>query len=73
MSSNITTRFSGDSMGARTKLNVSYVNGCLVLAAIVGLLFQSWVVFLVVAAILVAGDLYIGSIRPSGQRRMPLE
>jgi hypothetical protein len=54
-------------MGARTKLNVSAVNGCLVLAAIVGLLFQSWTVFFVVAAILVAGDLYIGSIRPTGR------
>ncbi len=60
-------------MGARTKLNVSYVNGCLVLAAIVGLLFQSWMVFLVVAAILIAGDLYIGSILPSTGRRIPLD
>ncbi len=58
-------------MGARAKLNVSAVNGCLVLAAIIGLLFQSWTVFLVIAAILIAGDLYIGSIRPAGRQRHP--
>ena len=58
-------------MGAAKKLNVSYMNGSLVLAAIVGLLFQSWTVFFVVAAILIVSDLYMGSIRPSGQRRVP--
>jgi hypothetical protein len=57
-------------MGARTKLNLSAVNGCLVVAAVVGLLFQSWTAFLVIAAILIVGDLYIGSIRPSGRRRI---
>ena len=57
-------------MGARTKLNVATVNGCLVMAAIVGLLFQSWTVFFIVAAILIAGDLYIGSIRPAGRQHL---
>ncbi len=32
-------------MGARQKLNTAYFNGCLIIAALVGLLAQSWTVF----------------------------
>jgi hypothetical protein len=51
-------------MGARTKLNVAAINGCLVIAAIAGLSFQSWLVFWIVASLLIVGDLYAGMIRP---------
>jgi hypothetical protein len=58
-------------MGAQTKLNASYVNGSLVLAAIVGMLSQSWMGFCLVAIILICGNCYLKSIRLSGQRRIP--
>ncbi len=51
-------------MGARQKLNQAHVNGALVIAALVGAVTQSWVVF-VLAALLAAGtSVYGGGIRP---------
>lgn len=50
-------------IGARHKLNVAFVNGALIVAALAGLVFQSWVVFAVVAVVLVGAAIYCGDIR----------
>ena len=55
-------------MGARDRLNVASFNGSLVIAAIAGLAFDSWLVFSLVACVLIAGDLFSGAIRLSGGR-----
>jgi hypothetical protein len=60
-------------MGARTKLNMAAINGSIIIAAVVGAALGSWLVFWIVAIVLIVGDLYVGSIRlnnrPPGQRR----
>lgn len=56
-------------VSARTKLNIAALNGCLVVAAVLGLAFDSWFVFAVVAAVLVAADFHSGLIRPEASRR----
>ncbi len=55
-------------MGARSKLNVAYAQGCVIVAAIVGLLAQSWMAFTVVLAVTVLGCVVAGDIRPRGRR-----
>jgi hypothetical protein len=56
-------------MGARRQLNRAFFNGSLLLAAAAGALTGSWLVFglalAVLVAVLVAGNLYLGEIRPS--------
>jgi 1,4-dihydroxy-2-naphthoate octaprenyltransferase len=54
-------------VGARTRLNVAALNGCVIIAALIGIVLQSWFAFWIVAALLVAGEFYAGSIRPSGR------
>ena len=54
---------------ARTKLNVAYFNGCLFVAAVFGLIAQSWVMFLAVMALTIACGIYSGDIRPVAGRR----
>ncbi len=56
-------------MGAREKLNASYVNGSLLLAAIVGGLTQSWPVFFLTTGVLLAGNLYLKEIRGRKQSK----
>ena len=59
-------------MGARTKLNVAVLNGCLLVAALAGIALESWFAFWLVAVLLVVGELYVGAIRPdrrSGRSR----
>ena len=51
-------------MGARNKLNVSYVNGSPLIAAVGGAVTGSWLVFGLAAAVLVAGSVVSGDIRP---------
>ena len=51
-------------MSARKKLNSAYVAGSLVLAGAVGLMTQSWTVFLVLLILLLIANLYEGNIRP---------
>ncbi|MCH8046139.1 MAG: hypothetical protein IID44_20700 [Planctomycetes bacterium] len=51
-------------MGARQKLNSSHVNGCLVVAGGVAYWMQSWIVFFLLLAILVACSVHSGAIRP---------
>lgn len=56
-------------MSARKKLNQAYVNGALVIAAVVGLATQSWTAFVLATAFLVVAALYAGDIRPTSRRR----
>ena len=51
-------------MGARHKLNQAYLNGSLIVAAIVGFSVQSWLAFWIVLTLGVALDLWGGQIRP---------
>ncbi len=51
-------------MGARTKLNQAYFNGSLIIAAMVGLVAQSWLLFFLALAVLLASNLYLQEIRP---------
>jgi hypothetical protein len=56
-------------VGARQKLNIAYFHGCLIGAAVVGLILRSWPAFLVALALLVGLGTYGGDIRPAGRRR----
>jgi hypothetical protein len=56
-------------MGARATLNSIYVNLSLVLAAVVGYVTGSWIVFVVSLIVLVAVNVHAGRIRPRGNRR----
>jgi len=56
-------------MGARQKLNAAYFHGSLLLAAVVGGLAQSWLVFFITVAVLLGLNLYAREIRPSKSRR----
>jgi type IV secretory pathway TrbD component len=38
-------RHEGKTMGARRKLNQAYFNGSLIIAGVLGLITQSWVIF----------------------------
>lgn len=51
-------------MNAREKLNVAQVNGSLVVAAVIGVVSQSWSVFLATVLLLVGVKLASGHIRP---------
>ena len=51
-------------MGARQDLNRIHALGSFGLAAIAGLITNSWLVFAVVMAILIAISLFTGEIRP---------
>ena len=55
-------------MGARIKLNVAFVNGTLIVAAGLGLVTQSWIVYFVAAAIGIGFSLHAGDIRLKGRR-----
>ncbi|MDG3005933.1 hypothetical protein [Paludisphaera mucosa] len=50
-------------MNARNKLNVAYVNGCLLIAIFVGAAAGSWHAFLLAAAALAAAGVAKGDIR----------
>lgn len=58
-------------MSAREKLNSAVVNGSIAIAAIVGLVFQSWAAFFLTAAVLIGSGFVAGEIRfrPDGPRR----
>jgi type IV secretory pathway TrbD component len=51
-------------VGARQKLNSSYFCGSLLLASVIGLLLQSWLVLLFALVVFVAVNLNNGDIRP---------
>ena len=50
-------------MTAKHKLNAANINGALLIAAVVGTLTESWIVFLIVAGLLISSGLHDGSIR----------
>jgi len=50
-------------MGARQKLNSAYFNGCLFVAAMVGLVAQSWALFWLALVVAVALSCHSGGIR----------
>ena len=54
-------------MSARRKLNQGYIQGCLVLAAVVGFVCQSWAAFWITAVILVGLSMHAGEIRHGGR------
>ena len=56
-------------MGARTKLNQIHLLGAVGIAAIVGVLVQSWVAFFIAVAVLVGGAIYAGDVRLGNRRR----
>ncbi len=56
-------------MNARKKLNVAYLNGCLLVAGIVGIVAGSWPVFVVALAVVALVSIYTGNIRLGPRRR----
>ena len=56
-------------MGARQKLNIAYLDGSILLAALAGWLTQSWPVFLLTLAALLGLNLYRHQIRPQKPRK----
>jgi hypothetical protein len=56
-------------MGARRKLNIAFINGALLIGAVVGVACKSWSVFIVAAVVLIGGALYCGDVRPRPGRR----
>ncbi len=57
------------SVSARTKLNVAFINGAVLLAAVAGGLMESWSVFFIALVVLVAISIFAGEIRPSRSNR----
>ena len=55
-------------LGARTKLNSVYVLGCLAVAAIIGAVAGSWIVFAIFSAVLIGCSVSDGGIRPTRRR-----
>jgi hypothetical protein len=55
-------------MSARGKLNQVHFNACLLIAAVVGLIAQSWAAFLAALAVLVGVCYADGAIRLRGRR-----
>lgn len=56
-------------MGARTKLNVACINGCLLIAALLGLAAGSWSAFPVTLGLTIACGFHAGEIRLSRRAR----
>lgn len=56
-------------MGARQKLNQAYLNGALIIAAVLGVATQSWTVFWIVTLIAVGSSMHSGEIRLHGRNR----
>ena len=56
-------------MNARLKLNSANIQGALIVAGLVGWAFGSWIVFIAVAAVLLASAHYEGSIRRTPKAR----
>jgi hypothetical protein len=59
---------SGAVVIVETTLNAAHVNGCLLIAGLVGLMFESWMVFTFVALVLLGLSLHEGGSRLSGRR-----
>ena len=61
--------YRGHSPGVRSTLNQMYATGSLILAAFIGLVYNSWLAFGSAAAILLALNIVGGHIRLAGFRR----
>jgi hypothetical protein len=55
-------------MNARNKLNYAYVNGSILVAAVLALVFRSWAIFGAALAVLGIGSVVNGGIRPQRRR-----
>lgn len=55
-------------MSARQKLNQGYVQGCLAIAALIGAVCRSWVIFGIAAVVLIGLSTHSGEIRPTPGR-----
>jgi hypothetical protein len=49
---------------ARHKLNGAYLLGALLIAGLVGAMFESWMVFMIAAGVLIVNSVHDGNIRP---------
>jgi hypothetical protein len=56
-------------LSARRKLNAAAVHGAILISALVGWLFRSWVVFLLALAVLIGTSIHSGEIRRGPRRR----
>jgi hypothetical protein len=56
-------------LSARHKLNTTCICGALLVAAILGGMFQSWAAFLLATVLLIAAAFYCDGIRPGRPRR----
>ena len=56
-------------VSARTKLNVAFINGAVLLAAVVGVIMASWSVFFIALVVFVMVSIFAGEIRPSRSNR----
>jgi hypothetical protein len=56
-------------MNARNKLNAAHLNGSVIIAGIIGLLIQSWPIFIAALIVLVVGNVLSGEIRPRSKNR----
>lgn len=56
-------------MGARQKLNQAHIIAALVIAAVIGAVTQSWIMFWIAAIIAVGSSFHAGGIRVDGRRR----
>ena len=52
-------------MGARQKLNAVAIQGCLIVSGIIGLVCQSWLIFLIASVVLIGASLAAGDFRPN--------
>ncbi len=50
-------------MGAKHKLNETYIVGSIALAGIIGGLAESWIAFFIAAAVLIGAAVYKGDVR----------
>ena len=58
-------------LSTRNKLNVAAIHGSLVVAALVGWAFHSWIVFLLAVIVLIATAIHRGDIRFDRRGRSP--
>jgi hypothetical protein len=49
---------------ARHKLNGAYFLGALLIAGLVGAMFESWMAFMIAAGVLIVSSVHDGNIRP---------
>ena len=52
-------------MNAREKLNYAYAEGAFVVAGLIGLVFESWPIFVAALIALLIGNVVDGGIRPT--------